>query len=346
MSYLGLSPEATSYSTYIRTTDFLDAETELVLPGDSGIKILSADEAEGLADKAKKRHLFSRHSYEKNFYPDRFSALAGQTVIHITDVGTPDDVLAKAEATANIIEKLATLSAIFSTSREAFQNKLGISSKPVTGINIVYEIQFRYIRSKTIKAPAKSGLLIDQRFVRRFDRCRFPDLYTFCLSDIKIAERVLGSLSWLFESRRDPSLGSAVVKTTIALETLLIFNESDSLARSLSERAAFILSSDSEQRQTISKLIKTFYDARSGVVHGNKKKLKNLTPSLVESVDRLLLLMYLKIAANSKVWATVEDLNNWCESQKWGAPVQIEIPYPTSYLVTAIKLGNKKSETP
>src|SRR5688572_12036648 len=113
---------------------------------------------------------------------------------------------------------------------------------------------------------------------------------------------MLTSLDWLFESRLEPQLEASVVRTAIALESLLIFDKSESLARSLSERAAFILSPHPDRRREISRIVKRFYDARSRVVHGSHKKAKHLTPSLVESVDRLSMLLCLVIGTNQELW--------------------------------------------
>jgi hypothetical protein len=326
-------------SRFIRTTDLIRAETVLALPDDSKIAPLSSDEATALADQVRKRNVFARHSQERNFYPERFAELGGHSTIQVLRNGYPDDMIDEAEAVANLVEKLATLSSTLSLYREDFQRTLGISMKATKEINVVYDDKFRYIRSKTTKAPTGKGVVLDDRFVRRFNRCGFPNLYLYCLSDVALAGRVLGSLDWLIESRREPLLTSSIVKTSIALESLLIISESESLARTLSERAAFILSPYAQVRQSISRIIKTFYEARSGVVHGNKKKQKKLTTSLVESVDRLVLLMYLVFAANAVRWSTSEDLTNWCELQRWGAPEEVEIPFPKTYLTRAIELG-------
>jgi hypothetical protein len=103
------------------------------------------------------------------------------------------------------------------------------------------------------------------------------------------------------------------------LERLLIFSESESLGKSLAERTAFILSDNGDARAKLSESIKRFYDARSGIVHGSRKKRRLLSPRLQESTDRIVLLLCLKLAANSTLWNSVEALRIWSESQKWGS---------------------------
>ena len=160
-----------------------------------------------------------------------------------------------------------------------------------------------------------------------------------------MAIRVKNSLQWLFKSRIESRLPASIVKTSIALESLLIFSESESLAQSLSERAAFILSSEPNRRKLISRILKRFYDTRSGIVHGSQKKAKKLTSTLLETVDRLTVLLYLSISANSNQWPTSDRLREWCETQRWGTPSsKIVVPFPDLYLKNALVVGAKEFE--
>ena len=103
------------------------------------------------------------------------------------------------------------------------------------------------------------------------------------------------------------------------------------------------MSPDPNRRQQISRILKRFYDARSSVVHGNQKKAKKLTPSLLETVDRLAVLLCLVMVVNSKLWSTVEDLREWCETQRWGRPSSdVKIPFPDTYLKNALASGKKE----
>ena len=204
---------------------------------------------------------------------------------------------------------------------------------------------YRFLRSRARPAPVAQGVLIDERFCKRFSRCSFNTLPDYMQSRTDIAKRVSRSLDWLFDSRTEPRLEAAVVKTSIALESLLIFSESESLAQSLSERAAFVLSSNPDRRHLISRTLKRFYEARSGVVHGSQKKAKKLTPALLETVDRLAILLCLIIAANSRLWYSADALREWCEGQRWGDPSkEVQIPFPGSYLRNAIALSQDELE--
>lgn len=330
-------------SQYFRTTSMLTSKVVLRFPDSSKVRLFDAVEADSLARTIKKRNVFARHSYENNFYIKRIRELTDHTVIEIFRSGDPQEIGDEAERVGDIIEKLAVLSSTLALSKKDILRKLGISQRPQTEIDFIVGPEFRYLRSRSKTSPAAQGIQIDDQFCRRFSKCGFFSLYDYCRSNENdLQKRVNLSLDWLFESRREPRLSAAVVKTAIALESLLIFSESESLARSLSERVAFILSSSPETRKQISKIIKSFYNARSGVVHGSRKKLRGLSPTLAEAVDRLLILLYLTISANPNLWPSTDLLREWCEAQRWGEPSnEIETPYSHNYIRHAIQLSEK-----
>jgi hypothetical protein len=134
-------------------------------------------------------------------------------------------------------------------------------------------------------------------------------------------------------------MSAAVVKTAIAMESLLVFDQSEPVAKSLSERAAFIVSPDPDIRRKVASLFKKFYDARSGVVHGGRRKATSLTPNLIEGMDRVALLVCLTIGANCALWDSTQTLLDWCEGQRWGTPdSKIKVPFPNAFLNQAIDL--------
>jgi|LGVD01.1.fsa_nt_gb hypothetical protein len=330
-------------SNYIRTTWMLSAKSMLMLPKlNICIRFFNKEEAQALFALVKKRNVFARHSWENNFYLQRVEDLADITIINIIRTGNPDDIIDEVQITADLIEKLVFLSSTLVMSKKEIQRLLAISPYRRTIFDLTIGPKCNYIKSKSRSEPVIKGIIIDEKFCRRFERCGFPHLALLCTSDYNITERIISTINWLFESRQEPQLSASIVKTSIALESLLISSESEPLAKSLSERAAFILSSEPDIRHKISKIVKKFYDARSGVVHGSRKKSKMLTPNLVEGMDRLVILLCLTIASNSDKWDSMDSLLNWCESQRWGTSVsEIIIPFPNIYLKNAIKLFSK-----
>jgi hypothetical protein len=332
-------------SRYIRTTMMLSARTVLKFADLSKIRFFSVREADELAQQVRKRNVFARHSWENNFYLQRVKALADHTVIEVFRQGDPKDIGEKTEKVATSLERITVLSSSITLDRSQFQRKLGISSRPRSETSFMISPGFRFLRSRARPAPAAQGILVDERFCKRFSRNGFDALADYVQSNTDIAKRVSRSLDWQFDSRTDPRLEAAVVKSSIALESLLIFSESESLAQSLSERAAFALSSNPDGRHLISRALKRFYDVRSGVVHGSEKKVKKLTPSLLETVDRLAILLCLVMAANSRLWHSADALREWCEGQRWGAPSkEVQFPFGGSYLRNALALCQDELE--
>jgi hypothetical protein len=332
-------------SRYIRTTWMLSAETVLRFADSSAIRFFSCDEADRLAEQVRKRNVFARHSWENNFYLQRVKKLADQTIIEVFRPGDPKMMSDEAETVASYLEKITVLSTTIVLSKESLLRKLGINVKPKTETDFIFSSNFHFLRSRARPEPVIQGIIIDETFRKRFLRCGFNFITSYIQSNTDIAHRVRLSLEWLFDSRIEPRLPASVVKTSIALESLLIFSESESLAQSLSERAAFILTSDPEKRQLISRILKRFYDVRSGVVHGSQKKTKRLSPPLLETVDRLTVLLCLVIVANPNLWPTTENLREWCEAQRWGVPsTDIAIPFPATYLRNTLALGSKSLE--
>jgi hypothetical protein len=325
---------------YLRTTGLLHAQVTLTLPNSSRICFFGQSEAAVFTDTMRRRNVVARLGGPNNNYLIRTAELSNRTVIEVTGIGTPDRMLAMGERVAESIEKLAVLASTFVMRRVELHRKLGIATNTTGELNLAVTNGFKRIRSRSQRAPSLEGIVIDKLFDNRFTKCGFLELFRYLQSTGDLTKRVCTSTDWLLESRRESRLGAAVVKTAIALESLLVFNESESLARTLSERSAFILSNSPEIRRIISGIILRFYDVRSGVVHGSQKKAKKLTPSLIECVDRLTLILHLIIASNTDIWPSVESLRLWCESQRWDKPFSnLKFPLSRKYLNNALDLA-------
>lgn len=332
---------------YLQTTGLLNARAILNLPYSSRVCFFGQNDAAVFREEMRRRNVVARLGGSNNHYLAKASELSNRTVIDITAVGLPDQMLATGERMANSIEKLVALASTLKMQRPEFHRKLGIATNRTREINFAVTSGFKRIRSRSQRAPSVEGILIDKTFCNRFTKCGFVQLFQYLESTSDLAKRVRVSTDWLLESRREPRLGAAVVKSAIALESLLIFNESESLARTLSERSAFILSNSPETRKTISEIILRFYDARSGIVHGSQKKARKLTPSLIESVDRLTLIMHLVVASNAELWSDVESIRRWCEAQRWGSPyTNVAFPLSQKYLNNALELATAEEAIP
>lgn len=319
---------------FIRTTWSLVAKERIDIPSLAlSIRKISAIESADLAMRARKRNVFARHSWENNFYVERLSSLSESTAIEVFTEGPLNHAMKSAADLVDVVEKVVLLSAVLGLSRGEMQRLLAISPHRRFGFDFGISQNFEYLRSSSRREVLLKGILIDERYVRRFHRCGFTTLIEVCISNHSIASRLLTSLGWLWESRQDPETSAALVKTTIASEALLIMNDSEQLRGPLSERTAFLLSEDPATRARISKAVKMVYDTRSRIVHGGHKRNLKLPIGILEGMDRLTLLLLLTLAANSTFWPTQDDLAVWCENQRWGTKsIKIIRPFPSIYL--------------
>jgi Apea-like HEPN len=335
----GNAPEfgAAELGVYMRTSWMLAATEAVSYPFNICVRGFSESDGEALVARVRKRNVFARHSGDQNFYLSRIRALINKTVIEVLCPGQPDDFSSEARRSAELFECLAVLSHTCLPKQQVL-DRLGIGARGAGGVEFLAGSGDYLLRSKTKRVPRAAALLVDARFDKRFRRYGFVGLYEFCASKQGLAERVRASVGWLRESRLEIQLQAAIVKTSIALEALLIFSESESLARALSERTAFMLSPQPERRECISKLIRRFYDARSGVVHGSRDKARLVSDSLLQAVDMLVIMLNLTIAANGKRWGSQEQLRDWCEKERWGAPAaDIVTPFPDFFLKKALE---------
>jgi len=292
--------------------------------------------------EARRRNVFSRHSWENSFYIQRISQLAGATVIEVLAPGPLDTIISGAREKAALAERVAFISSALSTKRTRTQQILAITPRRRFTFDLAISANFRYLRSSSRRQPAARGIPVDATFVKRFSRCGFPALLGLASGRSETAVRVKQAIGWLSESRQEPDLRSALVKTSIALENLLVRGDSEGLRGPLSERTAFLLAGDAATRRRLARAVARFYNARSEVVHGRQRKTAMISSSMLEGVDRLVLLLILTMGNNPTLWTSFEDVLSWIDDQKWGATVQrIRRPFPGSHLTRALQLTER-----
>ena len=169
--------DAQDLSRYVRTTWMLDAQCNLEVPAlKARVRFLSDQEAASLAETARRRNVFARHSWENNFYIQQIDKLSNKTVIEVLRPGDPDDMLSVAQTVAGLLERLAVLSSTFALSRSALHRLLAITADRSSTVDFTFGRQFHYLRSKTKPSTVPKGISIDDRFTRRFERCGFPQM--------------------------------------------------------------------------------------------------------------------------------------------------------------------------
>jgi hypothetical protein len=322
-------------SRYLRVIPYLYSKSIFELSPNVSILFINKFENETLLDKVKKRNVFARHSWENNFYVERLSHFCEKTVISIVKSGTPQDIQALACELSEYVEHILIVATIFSLDRESLQRKY--FSTISSDYDFAYSQDMKFLKSRTL-SKKREQIFIDDSFIKRFEKLGFKNVFDYFNEPNELAERIKKSVNWLYESRVEKNLNAAIVKTSIALESLLIFSDSESLSKSLSERTAFLLTNEPKVRSIISKIVIEFYNARSGIVHGGKKRIKSINRNVIESMDRLIALMIILICSNKQIWNTNESLRLWCENQRWGMSYEnINTCFSKNYLSNAIK---------
>jgi hypothetical protein len=294
-------------------------------------------ETRSLAAAIRARDYFAKRRGNEDFYYQRAQELRGATVVEMSIAAPRESVLAVARQKAALVERVVILSAALATNRVALHRALGVRRSGMLDeeFDLVVGPRAEFVRSRKVRLKRGPGLNIDDRLVRRFNRLGFPMLFEVLDSASPFASRLTNGVHWLSESLMDPDLASATVKTSIGLESLLVFSTFEPLAKTLSERSAFLLAEDPMKRRALARVMKRFYDARSQVVHGGARK-KKLTPQLLEAADRVSILIMLALAANATVWGSESGFQDWCEDERWSAPSDLRRPFGARHLGSII----------
>ena len=295
-------------SYYLRSSHILHAVKPLIFSNVNGaIRFFNASESVELARLISRKNLFQRIPTSDQFYVKRAKDLSDSTIIEIYDPNI-EFLINNSEIFSEWIEKVCILVYSLSNERRKIHKLLQVKKYNKTIFDLTIGRDFYYLRTKTRKISSPNGIPVDETFINRYKRCGFDRLETVCFMDDKIQNKIMGSINWLYESRIDPSIESAIVKTSIAIESLLIFSEHESLANSISERIAYLISNDLEIRMKISKYVKKFYNIRSGIVHGGRKKQRLPSLNILEGIDRLVILTNLILITNIDKWNNINDL--------------------------------------
>lgn len=218
---------------FISTINSLTAKVEFCPISECKVREFSQLEAQKFAESMRRKNMVARLGGVNNYYLNQAIELGNQTIIEIFLIATKNNVIDQGIEIATLIEKLAILSTTFTIKRQTLHRKLGVSSNIKSEISFAVTQNFQTLRSRSNRTIDFQGISIDKRFCNRFNNCGFVDLLEFIRVEMELGKKVRNSINWLYESRREFQETASVVKSAIALESLLIFSESESLARTL-----------------------------------------------------------------------------------------------------------------
>lgn len=301
------------------------------------VRFIDKFEASQLEEHILRRNVFSRHSYERDFYVQRIREFMNRSVIEVELPGDPKTVADHARTVAGAVEAACIASTTLYLSRHSFHTLLGVTAHRKDVLDFTIGMSFRHLKASSRREAKVRGITVDKTFVDRFDRAGLGQLTTEALNLSKAGRRLNQALTWLQESRLEHSFGAAVVKLAIGFEAVLGGNETEPLRRTLSERTAFILSDDPVLREDLSKMVKSFYDIRSLVVHGGtRKKSKPASVKQLEAAERVLLLLLVTIANNIELLQADDAVQSWVEHQRWGINRTLARPFRPGDLKRAL----------
>ncbi len=293
------------------------------------VRRMSRSDAQNLAEEVRKRNVFARHAGLRSFYCQRAAALEGVTVVEIYSGGTSTiDVF---EKQAIIAENVVAASLVLSGSRREFVSRAVGDRRAYLDLHLVQRDSNLYVSSTSARDRDASGLTLDGTAVARYTRNGFFTLYDFAISNTDLASRIRLALQWLMESRTDKADNSAVVKTATALESLLVFGK-EPPTRALSERSAYLLSDDPDERRRLSAAAQRFYDVRGDIVHGKRIADPRIVEGATEFGDRLVVLLALVLAEQGKTWKSLGDGQAYCDRMRWGHAPSCRRPWSQGYL--------------
>jgi|GEM_PF-4432707 len=135
-------------------------------------------------------------------------------------------------------------------------------------------------------------------------------------SNNPIFRNIRNSMIWLGHSNIVYHDYEILIMRITALESLLLKENENSGGKNLiSERAAFLLGTNFEERDKIFKLISKSYELRSKVVHGERDIV--ISGILLENIKQYCIDMILEIVKLDK-FQSITDLNNHIYSIKFG----------------------------
>jgi hypothetical protein len=300
------------------------------------------EDAEALGAALAKRNPFARHRGHDDFYTSKAEDFSVQTVVELMIPGVPPVPPAEARQIADRVERLLIAATTHWLTRRKLHSIMGIA-------NIGRGVRDLYIGPGATRLSTRGlelwvgdGLVIDADFQRRWERTGLSALAPAILRPRGfIAERVDRALAWLNESRLDHHAEAALIKAVIGLENLFVQDKNEPLARTISERLAFVLGRTADERAALARVALHLYDLRSRIVHGGSRPKESIDDA-VDVASFLLLLSAHALIARAGEMQSKDDVRRWVEDMRWavGDREVAPLPFSTRHLRRVLRRGN------
>lgn len=297
----------------IETIDYYDIIGDYEILNFVHLKKYNSTDYKTIMEDLKKIIQGKNGKPDDNFYIKRFQEFEGHSIMELK---------VKKEIEKNILEYIKI--GLDFTSLVYYGRKKILKSLPPSFGKQKFSLLFSkkpFVRTKTLNPEKIIKMIINKKFISCFNKLNITLLIEGLLNkNVSFTlKKVNSSVKWLHNSIIEKDNESAIIKTSTALEHLLILDEKENLNQSLSDRAAFILSHNRERRSELSKLFKDFYSARSSIVHGqSSKKIKPY--GNLELIQKLILFMQIILVKNLDKITSIDDIRKFYINEKFGSP--------------------------
>jgi hypothetical protein len=136
----------------------------------------------------------------------------------------------------------------------------------------------------------------------------------------QLENKILMAVEWTGKGSHDLDASKSFVQFMFALEALFTFHEkvfvTPSIASQLAEYAAFVVGQDLDHRLKMAKMVKEFYEKRSGIVHGGAS---DVSEDEVQQVFFLMRAIVRRLTTDTELVAmkSMSQFNEWIQRRKY-----------------------------
>ena len=236
---------------------------------------------------------------------------------------------------ADALERLLVISRCFAERREQLHRNLAAHAIRESRSDI-------YLCAKSGN-PARSSrpdrseetMRVEARDLRRFRSHGFSQVQRVSAQPGFLGNRLRIVSAWLYASRTDPDVGSALVKTAVAAESLIAgVRAPGRITLQIKERLSALVCPPGQNRDHLSDVLGDHYNLRSDFAHG-----RQLDPASqshranLESFDRLVALGVASLASFSPAVASLSEIDARFDA---GVP-DAERPFPDNAIRRALE---------
>jgi len=204
--------------------------------------------------------------------------------------------------------------------------KIGVVGDIISSASTPMRINNRFV---TRLGPSTTQIELWKNILSKLEQTQWELISRLILKTdhTTIGNKMLDSIHWLAESTKPDTNNSKFLKIGIALETLMGGEAKDKdlkirgITAMLAERAALVAGRGLDDRLAIDHEIRTHYDKRSSIVHGDKLEVSlDDIDDFGRLVRRLVLAQLKNLEELGNEISTVDELERWCRKQKYSLP--------------------------